>query len=200
MRRKLKNIEVKVASHLKEILNEPISKITFLEPRGMIDKVHNSEKNITIHLYNEAQKRNNKTILNSFPGVSQIYFSIDEETIFSTIVNQSSSGRRFDHNLLIDKITDSKEIMEKIPTMIMKFVKNFPIAYFLYEKYAYLNQGIDENYHKGLMKKLGNLKIPYSSYEGGILNQNSKIIFYDYVKEVEIYKTLNKDILSVLLD
>lgn len=199
MRRKIQNLNLKFVAHLTDVLNESLENIVFVDPNEFLNKISKCEETITIHLYNELPKKNKKTILNSFPGINQVYFSRDTKNIFSIITNQSSSGKRFDHNLLIDKITDSKELMEKTPTMIVKFVKNFPVAYFLYEKYAYLNQGIDENYHKGLMKKLNHLKIPYSSYEGEILNQNSRIIFYDYVKEIEIYKTLNEDTLSNLL-
>jgi len=198
---------------IQKILNTKTEKLNPVSSQEIIKLMKKSKKNLTIHLYSTGeiiipkrrkgesltelyQRKINKETLSAYEKdiMSQIYITQKNNHIYYNTTNPGSSGKRRDHNYLIEMILKDNELRNKIKTSITIIKRKKAIKTKYFEKYSYMDfcigmQGY--SYLRGLLEKSN---LPYSRLEYSKENPllGKRKIFFNSKEKKEIIYTIPK--------
>jgi hypothetical protein len=164
---------------------------------NIADKLKKAKQKMTIHLYPEdSARRQTVRRLIDFRRTSQIYLvgDGDDNFLFAT-TDGGSSGRRRDHNGLIDFCIDNNI---KMPTMVVVTHHGRIASYYLHDNYSYIDHDVGSNWGIDILLKIKKAKLPKSYLRGG-WNQR-EVWFEGAGKKEMVYRALMCDRFAMKLD
>ncbi|MBW3017300.1 hypothetical protein KY316_02920 [Candidatus Woesearchaeota archaeon] len=189
---KLDNIRFQSINDLMFILNREIGdeRVKPSSPEEVLKVMRNTERKITAHLYSIFPLRKEKTILDWARVSAQLHAAVDDK-VYYCIGGSWSSGRREWHNHMIDAVLEDEKLRKQTPTAVVVTGYGKLISYYFYENYAFVNQDIDSNWHKGLRERLDKAGLPFTERKGehGLY----EIVLNEQGKETLLYRSMSID-------